>query len=275
MFCARFMPTLAFATTAWLLVALAGGCATTPTAPQPQQATPATLPTSAPTSAPVPVHPSFALLARHALEAGAPAPIEANDLVGRVGEERTLAVVAGRAAGERRTQRVIALEDGTVVIEESTRAGVERSVLRLRDDGGYALRSVDTPGENSRSAFSQELEFAPPLLVGGGASESASPMRVTLLSSGKMRAAGSATRSQRVVGRADIDVCGERLVATIVETVFVADLDNATARRESELFVVPGRGVVAERWREKVTVLGIFPKTTEETVVVIPTKGTP
>ena len=99
MFCARFMPTLAFATTAWLLVALAGGCATTPTAPPPQQATPATLPTSAPTSAPVPVHPSFALLARHALEAGAPAPIEANDLVGRVGEERTLAVVAGRAAG--------------------------------------------------------------------------------------------------------------------------------------------------------------------------------
>ena len=28
-------------------------------------------------------------------------------------------------------------------------------------------------------------------------------------------------------------------------------------------------------WREKITVLGIFPKSTEETVVVIPAKGTP
>jgi hypothetical protein len=55
----------------------------------------------------------------------------------------------------------------------------------------------------------------------------------------------------------------------------VASLDAAKARRESEIFVVPGRGIVAERWREKVTVLGIFPKTTEETVVVVPTKGTP
>ena len=142
-------------------------------------------------------------------------------------------------------------------------------------DGGYTLLSVDTPGENSRSAFADGLEFARPSLAPGDASESASPMRVTLLSSGKERAKGSSTRTQRITGSADIDVCGERLVATVVETVFIASLDAAKARRESEVFVVPGRGIVAERWREKVTVLGIFPKTTEETVVVVPTKGTP
>ncbi len=235
-----------------------GGCASTPVAVD------------------APLRPAtFAILARHSPETRAPAAVAASDLVGRVGETRTLAVVAGREAGERRTQRVAESADGTVAIEESTRAGLERSVLRPREDGGYTLLSVDTPGENSRSAFADGLEFARPSLAPGDASESASPMRVTLLSSGKERAKGSSTRTQRITGSADIDVCGERLVATVVETVFVASLDAAKARRESEIFVVPGRGIVAERWREKVTVLGIFPKTTEETVVVVPTKGTP
>ena len=216
---------------------------------------------------------SFAVLARHAPETRAPAPVSAIDLVGRVGDARTLEVVAGRETGERRAQRVVRGDDGTIVIEESTRAGLERSVLLPRNDGGFTLLSVDTPGEDSRSVFERGLEFARPTLAAGEASESASPMRVTLLSSGKERAKGSSTRTQRVVGSADIDLCGEPLVATVVETVFVADLDAAKARRESQLFVVPGRGIVAERWREKVTVLGIFPKSTEETVVVVPTKG--
>jgi hypothetical protein len=230
---------------------------------------------STPPAVEAPARPTtFVILARHAPEQRAPAPVAAADLVGRVGDARTLEVVAGRETGERRTQRVVRGDDGTVVIEESTRAGLERSVLRPRDDGGYTLLSVDTPAEDSRSAFERGLEFARPSLAAGEASESASPMRVTLLSSGKERAKGSSTRTQRVVGSADIDLCGERLVATVVETVFVADLDAAKARRESQLFVVPGRGIVAERWREKVTVLGIFPKTTEETVVVVPTKGT-
>lgn len=231
---------------------------------------------STPATVEAPPRPTtFAILGRHATDARAPDAVTAADLVGRVGETRTLEVLAGRETGERRTQRVVAQDDGTLAIEESTRAGLERSVLRSRADGGYMLLSVDTPGENSRSEFADGLEFARPSLAAGEVSESSSPMRVTLLSSGKERAKGSSTRVQRIAGSADIDLCGERLVATVVETVFVAELDSATARRESQLFVVPGRGIVAERWREKVTVLGIFPKTTEETVVVVPTKAAP
>lgn len=218
---------------------------------------------------------SFAILERHAPATRAPAAVSADDLVGRVGDSRTLEVVAGREPGERRTQRVVESADGTIAIEESTRAGLERSVLRRRADGGYTLLSVDTPDEDSRSVFADGLEFARPILAAGDASESASPMRVTLLSSGAERAKGSSKRTQRITGSADIDLCGERLVATVVETVFVANLDAAKARRESELFVVPGRGIVAERWRERVTVLGIFPKVTEETVVVVPSKRSP
>lgn len=241
-----------------LAVAPLAGCASTPLVPDDAQR-PAT----------------FTVLARHSADERTPAAVAAADLVGREGETRTLAVIAGREPGERRIQRVAAQQDGTVAIEESTRAGLERSVLRRRADGGHMLLSVDTPSEDSRSVFADGLEFARPSLARGEVSQSASPMRVTLLSSGKPRAKGSATRTQRISGSADIEVCGERLVATVVETVFVAELDAAVARRESELFVVPGRGIVAERWREKVTVLGIFPKTTEETVVVVPTKAAP
>ena len=229
---------------------------------------------------PAPVEPpprptTFAILARHAPEAEPLPRVTAADLVGRIGDARTFEVLAGRATGERRVQRVVKGDDGTVAIEESTRAGLERSVLRRRADGGYTLLSVDTPAEDSRSDFDAGLEFTRPTLAAGEVSESASPMRVTLLSSGRERAKGSATRTQRISGSAEIDLSGERLVATVVETVFVADLDSATARRESQLFVVPGRGVVAERWREKVTILGIFPKVTEETVVLVPSKEAP
>lgn len=243
-----------------LAVAAAGACGCATTAP--------------PADAP-PRPTTFAILARHSPEERPPAGIAAVDLVGRVGDERTYEVLAGRATGERRVQRVVHGAGGTVAIEESTRAGLERSVLRRRADGGYTLLSVDTPSEDSRSDFAEGLEFARPALAAGEASESASPMRVTLLSSGRERAKGSSTRAQRITGSAEIDLSGERLVATVVETVFVADLDSATARRESQLFVVPGRGVVAERWREKVTVLGIFPKVTEETVVLVPSKEAP
>jgi hypothetical protein len=252
---------LALATTlasGTLLAALslgAGGCASTPTATE--ERAPA----------------SFTVLSRNA-ETSAPA-VDARDLVGAAGETRTLEVVAGREKGERRTQRVVAGAEGEVVLEESTRAGLERSVLAPRADGGFTLRSVDTPGEDSRSVFADGLDFARARLSPGERNDSASPMRVTLLSSGAPRAKGTATRAQRITGTAVIDLCGERLDATIVETVFEAKLDAARARRESELFVVPGRGVVAEIWREKITVLGIFPKTTEETVVVVPTKAAP
>ena len=233
----------------------ASGCASTPTA--------------ADERAPA----SFTVLSRDT-ETAAPA-LDARELVGTLGEIRTLEVVAGREKGERRTQRLVAGAEGEVVLEEATRAGLERSVLAPRADGGFTLRSVDTPGEDSRSVFANGLDFARARLSPGERNDSASPMRVTLLSSGAPRAKGSATRTQRITGTATVDVCGEPLVATVVETIFEAKLDAARARRESELFVVPGRGVVAEIWREKITVLGIFPKTTEETVVVVPTKAAP
>lgn len=247
--------TLAHGTLVAALSLGAGGCASTPTAAE--EHAPA----------------SFTIISRDA-ETAAPV-VDARDLVGTVGEIRTLEVVAGREKGERRTQRIVAGAESEIVLEESTRAGVERTVLRPRADGGFTLRSVDTPGEDSRSVFVDGLDFARARLSPDERNDSASPMRVTLLSSGTPRAKGSATRTQRITGTAMIDLCGERLVATVVETIFEAKLDAARARRESELFVVPRRGIVAEIWREKITVLGIFPKSTEETVVVIPAKGTP
>jgi hypothetical protein len=43
----------------------------------------------------------------------------------------------------------------------------------------------------------------------------------------------------------------------VLESTFTARLRSATATRTTELFVVPGLGPVAERWKREVLVLGL------------------
>ena len=74
----------------------------------------------------------------------------------------------------------------------------------------------------------------------------------------------------RIVGTAAVDASGEPLEATVVETEFEARLDAARAQRRATLYIVPGRGVVAERWEERIVVLGIFPRSGSETTVALP-----
>jgi hypothetical protein len=139
--------------------------------------------------------------------------------------------------------------------------------------GGGAITTVETYGEDSRSVFEQPLRFAPARLVAGESHPCGSPMAVTLLSSGKPRASGTARRNLRISGEAEIDLHGERLRATVVEVEFVAELDAATARRVSELFVVEDRGIVAEQWRERLLILGVIPRNSRETLAIEPSKG--
>jgi len=197
------------------------------------------------------------------------APLRADDFLGPASAPRTIAVIEGGRTGERRTVAIEPSADGTMALTETGDAGVERTVLRRRADGGLTLLSVDTPSEDSRSVFEAGLAWAPDELVAGATVESASPMRVTLLSSQRERSSGRARRTMRIVGTAAVDVSGEQLEATVVETEFEARLDAARAQRRATLYIVRGRGVVAERWEERVVVLGIFPRDSSETTVAL------
>lgn len=214
--------------------------------------------------------PSFLVRSFTPVENAAIEPLRAADFLDEAAAPREIAVIAGDREGERRIIAVESSADGTTVLTETGDAGVERTVLRRRADGGLTLLSVDTPGEDSRSVFESGLTYAPDELMAGATVESASPMRVTLLSSQRERSTGRAKRTMRIVGTAAVEVSGEPLEATVVETEFDARLDAARAQRRATLYIVRGRGVVAERWEERVVVLGIFPRNSSETTVALP-----
>jgi len=200
--------------------------------------------------------------------------IAAEDLAAPAGLERTYEVLDGSRAGARIVQRTTASGDGGRVIDETVVGpdGIprpsERMVLVARD-GGFALLEVETREEDSRSLFAEGLPFAPSALTPGSAWEGSSSMQVVRISDGSSRAKGRAERSARIRGTATVELAGERLESVVVEVIFSANLDAARVRRTSELFVVPGRGIVAERWNERLVVLGIFPKSSGETSVLI------
>ncbi|MBI1304634.1 MAG: hypothetical protein GC172_12750 [Phycisphaera sp.] len=219
--------------------------------------------------APEAAPPSFTVLAFLPFDEAPVPTLRADDFLAASRAPREIAVVDGPRSGERRTVSVVAADDGTLRLEEAGDAGVERSVLRRRADGGLTLLSVDTPSEDSRSVFEAGLTYAPEELVPGATVESASPMRVFLLSTQRERSTGRAKRSMRIAGTARVDLSGEELEVTVVETEFTARLDAARAERRATLYIVPGEGVVAERWEERIVVMGIFPRTSAETTVTI------
>ena len=195
------------------------------------------------------------------------------DLVAPAGVERTYLVLDGSRAGARVIQLATEVDGGgrivaeTVVGPDGIPRASERMALVARE-GGFALLEVETPEEDSRSLFAG-LPFAPRALAPGAASEGSSPMRVVRISNGSSRAKGRAERSARIRGAATVELAGERLESIVVEVSFSANLDAARVRRTSELFVVPGRGVVAERWNERLVVLGLFPRSSGETVALV------
>jgi hypothetical protein len=216
--------------------------------------------------------PRFAIVSRHEAVAARTSAVPVETLVPPAGSERRFVALAGARKGKVVVQRTVDAGEGRLAIEEQDGAPSERFVLEPRD-GGYAISMVETYGEDSRSVFARPLLFAPARLTPGEQHPCDSPMEVTLLSNGKPRASGTARRNLRITGEAEIDLHGERLRATVVEVEFVAELDAATARRVSELFVVADRGVVAEQWRERLLILGVIPRNSRETLVIQPTKG--
>lgn len=185
----------------------------------------------------------------------------------------TFAVLSGSRDGEIITRRTRTLDDGTMVIEEVDEHGTDRTTLAPTDEG-WLMRVVETAREDSSSTFIPGLLWLPPELSSDANATSASAMRVKRLSDASPRARGNATRTIRLVGEAEIKVCGQPLHASVVEIVFEATLTLATARRTTELFLVDGQGIMAERWHERVMMLGLVPRESDEIIVRVATVPT-
>jgi hypothetical protein len=206
--------------------------------------------------------------------------VRADDLVRAPGTIATYAVLSGRRQGatlEQRHDFSMNSPDGReLVISERMRkrptdawVDSERMSLTRSDDGLFILREVATPEEDSLSRFDDGLAFAAPELESGESLDGASTMTVRTLVAGKPRGTGEATRSLRIVGECDINLCGLPTRAIVLELVFDVTLDVATAHVVSQVYVVPGRGIVAEVRREDVRILGIIPRRRDETIVLV------
>jgi hypothetical protein len=166
-------------------------------------------------------------------------------------------------------------ENGRLVLVRERDGLVDERLHLVESEGGLLrLVEVETIGESMRSVFAAPLPFAPATLTPDVPCVGESPMEVRAMASGLVRARGTARRSLAIVGECDVEHLGVRRVAVVAEFRFDARLDAARAEVCSELFVVPGLGVIAERRREKRVILGILGSTAGETAVLVETVPT-
>lgn len=257
------MAARAAASLAVLLAGMAGGgCASTPVAAGPDAQTELAAP------------PRF--------ESGPLEPatrgIAARDFVRAAGAVARYEILDGDQAsddapgGQLVERMVLEQRDGAdkpvlVRVEERDGRTFERMEFVERGDGALLLAQVDSISERSRSVFAEPLLYAVDLAPAGEA-VARSPMRVESLPRGGKRGEGTARRLLRVVGECEVRLSGEPMRAVALDLEFDVELDVATARVRSRVFVVPGRGIVAEVREETRIVLRVLRTTTTETTVL-------
>ena len=85
---------------------------------------------------------------------------------------------------------------------------------------------------------------------------------------------GSCEQSVRIIGMSRLSTPLGVHEATEVESLFTATLGLTRVRHESHLWSVPGVGVIAQRWRERITVMGVPVRNRGGGAVRLPPAGT-
>lgn len=141
-------------------------------------------------------------------------------------------------------------------------ADLETAHWGLSESGELVMYSVDSHPDKTSSLFDPPLLLAPASLAAGEERTATASMRAVFTATKtKERDHGMATRTVRYDRDEEIQWRGARQRAKVVTVRFLGDLGTAKAERSSELWVLPGTGVIAERWDEKLTILKVFTKT--------------
>jgi hypothetical protein len=123
---------------------------------------------------------------------------------------------------------------------------------------GTELHAVLSPADAALSIFATPLRLLPATLPAGAEHRASAAMEVVEADDpARRKDRGTGERIARYAHDAEITVAGRTLRARVLESTFTARLRSATATRTTELFVVPGLGPVAERWKREVLVLGL------------------
>lgn len=138
-------------------------------------------------------------------------------------------------------------------------------------DGGVLLDSQTDGADGTTTRFDPPIVLAPGVLRAG--EEPASGAAV-ITERGEMRdREGSAQRSMRIAAVDRVRTPLGEFDAVRVDSVFSMKMKYASLRRESSTWVRPGSGPVAVRSEERILVMGVVPRRTSETRVLLPADG--
>lgn len=168
------------------------------------------------------------------------------------GEPRGGALILARAPG-----------DGPGVWQLSRRnqksgALIDESTVALEDSGDVVLRKSLNHERGVRVMLDPPIRVLPKKLEAGAPLSQAAQIRLPYIKTpSKLRERGDATSELTLLGRQSVRVMGKDVEAFVVREVFTSKLQAATAVRTTDRWYAPGLGLVAERWQEEVTALGL------------------
>lgn len=140
-------------------------------------------------------------------------------------------------------------------------------------DGGVLLDAQTDAADGTTTRFDPPILLAPGVLRAG--EEPASGAAV-ITERGELRdREGSAQRSMRIAAVDRVRTPLGEFDAVRVDSVFSMKMKYASLRRESSTWVRPGSGPVAVRSEERILVMGVVPRRTSETRVLLPDAGSP
>ncbi|MCE9618531.1 MAG: hypothetical protein K8R92_01315 [Planctomycetes bacterium] len=195
--------------------------------------------------------------------------VEAKDLYPAAEGTSLWRVESGADEGDVIEMKVSRAADGAWSIEEP---GQRVTRLQWNEDGSCAMHGVDSLTERTRSVFDPPLPMCPTRLTSASPFESSSAMRVESTDTGKERDRGPAARTLTIEGKANITTELGTFDCTVVTMQFTAALRHAAVERSVTIWSAQGIGPIAERTREKVVVLGLFPRTADRLLVKISEK---
>ena len=95
-------------------------------------------------------------------------------------------------------------------------------------------------------------------------------MQTVLIESGTVRDQGTATRTISIEGMARITTALGTFDCIVVSTHFIGALGKAKIDTKMTIWIAPQIGSIAEKFTEKITILGIFTKNSERFIEKLP-----
>lgn len=123
-------------------------------------------------------------------------------------------------------------------------------------EGTLTLCAVDSPRDHVRTFFVPPLAIHLPRRASSDVFDSACAMRVDWMDGRGERDSGQGRRSVRTVGTARVLTSQGAFDTLVVESCFEASLRLAKVRRVVTTWTAAHVGCIAQKWDERVTVLG-------------------